>query len=480
MNIPVAMGPDIPLIVDLDGTVVLTDTLQESFIRLLFRNPIAALRSLAFLPFGRVAFKRHVNTHRPLESSMLPQRRELIEFLRAEKTGNRKIHLLTAADQGLAEEIASGIGLFDSVAGSRGDSNLKGAHKLAWLNENLPGDFIYIGDSVADLPVFLAARGAILCDAGNRVAKAVERAGVPILARLNSDRSRWRSFLSALRVHQWSKNVLIFLPLFLGHAYTQIGNAVTAALAFCIVSILASATYLINDLADLDADRAHPTKYKRAFASGNLSPGFGLCAAIVMIAGSMVAATALSVPFAAGLAAYLAGTLSYSFGLKRKPFLDVAIVAGLFTLRLVMGAAVLGLRQSPWLLAFSLVFFFSMALAKRYTEIRGAYVAPASPIPGRGYLGEDWPLVLGFGVASSLASLVVLLLFVTSEALLSGAYANPLWLYAVPAPVFAWQLRIWLFSHRGLLHDDPVVFALRDRVSLLLGLVMALFVALAL
>ena len=480
MNFPLTISDEVPLIVDLDGTVVLTDTLQESFVRLLFRNPLAALTSLAWLPLGRVAFKRRVNTHRPLDACRLPQRRELIEFLRAEKIGNRKIHLLTAADQNLAENIASEIGLFDSVAGSHGDNNLKGPHKLAWLQKNMPGDFIYAGDSAADLPVFLAARGAILCDAGNRVTRAVEKAGIPILARMDSERNRWRSFISAMRPHQWSKNILIFLPLFLGHAYAQTGNIIDSALAFCILSLLVSATYLINDLADLDADRMHPTKYKRAFASGVLSPGFGLAAAAVMITGTMAAALALSLPFAAGLAVYLVGTLAYSFGLKRAPFVDVLIVAALFTLRLVMGAAVLGLRQSPWLLAFSLVFFFSLALAKRYGEIRSAYVAPGSAIPGRGYQSDDWPLVLAFGVASTLASLVVLLLFVTSDALLSGAYSNPLWLYAVPFPVFAWQLRIWLFSHRAKLNDDPVVFALRDRISLLLGAAMAGFVALAL
>jgi 4-hydroxybenzoate polyprenyltransferase len=473
------IGTDVPLIVDLDGTILLTDSLQESFVRLLFRNPMAALGSLASLPLGRGAFKRSVNRHRPLAHSVLPQRRELVEFLKAQKSENRKIHLLTAADQHVAEEIASGIGIFDSVAGSDGKNNLKGENKLAWLREHLPGDFIYAGDSAADLPLFLAARGAILCDAGNRVTRAVERAGVPILARLDSDHKSWRGFLGALRIHQWSKNVLLFLPLFLAHAYTEPANIVQSVLAFCILSVLVSATYLINDLADLDADRMHPTKYRRALASGNLSPGFGLSASVVMIIGAVAAGTALSPGFGAGLVAYLMGTLAYSFGLKRVPFLDVSIVASLFTLRLFLGAAVLNVRQSPWLLAFSLVFFFSLALAKRYAEIRTA-ATPDSLVRGRGYRGDDFALVLAFGVAGSLASIVILLLFVTSDALVSGAYSNPLWLYAIPAPVFAWQMRIWLFSHRGLLDDDPVIFALRDRASLLLGFLMALSVALAL
>jgi 4-hydroxybenzoate polyprenyltransferase len=199
-----------------------------------------------------------------------------------------------------------------------------------------------------------------------------------------------------------------------------------------------------------------------------------------MIGGAILAALLLSLPFAFALLAYLVVTIAYSFGLKRIAFLDVSIVGTLFTLRLVMGTAVLDLVQSPWLLAFSLVFFFSMALAKRYGEVKGAARSGSPEIAGRGYQADDWPLVLAFGIASTLASIVVLLLFITSEAIESTAYSRPEWLYALPALVFAWQGRIWFFSHRMKLHDDPVVFALKDRVSLVLGAFVAIFTALAL
>ena len=441
---------------------------------------MAALGSLASLPFGRGAFKRSVNRHRPLAHSVLPQRRELVEFLKAQKSENRKIHLLTAADQHVAEEIASGIGIFDSVAGSDGKNNLKGENKLAWLREHLPGDFIYAGDSAADLPLFLAARGAILCDAGNRVTRAVERAGVPILARLDSDHKSWRGFLGALRIHQWSKNVLLFLPLFLAHAYTEPANIVQSVLAFCILSVLVSATYLINDLADLDADRMHPTKYRRALASGNLSPGFGLSASVVMIIGAVAAGTALSPGFGRRACRLSDGYAGLFFWPETRA-ISRRIDCGFA----VHAAAVHG-GCSPERPAIALaagilagfLLFAGTGQALRRNPHRGD--TRFTSCGAAGYRGDDFALVLAFGVAGSLASIVILLLFVTSDALVSGAYSNPLWLYAIPAPVFAWQMRIWLFSHRGLLDDDPVIFALRDRASLLLGFLMALSVALAL
>ena len=475
-----AADPEIPLVVDLDGTVILTDTLHESLVRLVFRNPVLALASVMGLARGRAAFKRQLAKHSPLGGTSLPQRGDLIELLRAEKMRNRKIHLVTAADQDIADEVAFTIGLFDSATGSDGTNNLKGARKLAWLKKSMPGEFLYAGDSAADLPLFLNARGAILCDVAGPTARAVEESGIPILARLNRERHPFRAFLAALRPHQWSKNVLIFLPLFLGHAYSDAGNILKSVTAFLILCVLASGTYLMNDLADLDADRLHPTKCRRAFAAGHLSLAVGIFASLAMIGGALLAASLLSLPFTFALSVYLVATLAYSFGLKRIAFLDVSIVGVLFTLRLVMGAAVLNLVQSPWLLAFSLVFFFSMALGKRYGEVKGAARSGSPEIAGRGYQADDWPLVLAFGIASTLASIVVLLLFITSEAIESAAYSRPEWLYALPALVFAWQARVWFYSHRMKLHDDPVVFALKDPVSLVLGVFVAIFTALAL
>ena len=242
-----------------------------------------------------------------------------------------------------------------------------------------------------------------------------------------------------------------------------------AALGFALLCLLSSATYIVNDLADLEADRAHATKRLRPFASGSLKIVHGLIAAPLMIVAALAGAFALSPPFAGALLAYLILTTAYSFGLKRVALLDVFVIGVLFTLRIVMGAEVAGLTHSAWLLSFALSFFISLALSKRHGEVMRAASADTGEIAGRGYRGSDWPVTLTFGVGIGLVSVVIMLLYMTNDAAPSGFYHQPGLLYAIPAVLTLWLMRIWLLSHRMVLHDDPVVFALRDRVSLALG-----------
>jgi 4-hydroxybenzoate polyprenyltransferase len=275
-----------------------------------------------------------------------------------------------------------------------------------------------------------------------------------------------------MRVHQWSKNILLFVPLFVGHAFNAqaLGRS---ALGFVLLSLLSSATYIINDLADLEADRAHPTKRVRPFASGHLKIANGLIAAPVLMIGALAGAYFLAPAFAAAMLAYLAMTLAYSYRLKRTPLLDVFIIGVLFTLRIVMGAELLDLAHSPWLLSFALAFFLSLALAKRHAEVMAATANRAEEIAGRGYRGADSPITLTFGVGVGLVSVVIMLLYMANDATPSGFYHHAGWLYAIPALLTLWLMRIWLLSHREELHDDPVIFALRDPASLLLGAVVA-------
>lgn len=283
-----------------------------------------------------------------------------------------------------------------------------------------------------------------------------------------------RSFLRALRPHQWSKNLLIFVPLFVGHAYDDPRKIVAAALGFLALCALASATYMLNDIADLEVDRAHAVRRQRPFASGALPVSAGLIAAPLIIAAALAGALLLSPTFAVTLLAYLVVTLGYSFGLKRIPLLDVFIIGALFTLRLVMGSAVIGISYSPWLLSFALAFFLSLALAKRHGEVLRASRENVNDIAGRGYRGDDWPITLSFGIGAGLVSVIIMLLYMTNDAAPSGFYAHVQWLYAMPAIISLWLMRIWLLSNRLMLHDDPVVFALRDRASLALGLAAAI------
>lgn len=459
----------VPLVVDLDGTLTVTDTLHESFVRLVFQDPPAALASLLRIGRGPAVVKRFVAERCELDAASLPYRSDLVDLINSEKERGRPIHLVTAADQSIADAVAAELGLFETATGSDGKRNLKGQAKLEHVRGQFAGGFIYAGDGSADLPVFIAARGVILCDVGTRTARAVAQAGTPVFARLRRAISPAQSWPRALRVHQWAKNILLFVPLFVGHAYGDITKIAATVLGFMLLCVLSSATYILNDLADLDADRLHATKRLRPFASGSLKIKYGLGAGAFMMLGALAGAFALSPPFAAALLAYLALTLAYSFGLKRIPLLDVFIIGLLFTLRIVMGAEVTGLNHSPWLLSFAMAFFLSLALSKRHGEVMRAARIDVEEIVGRGYRGNDWPITLTFGIGVGLVSVVIMLLYMTNDAAPSGFYGQPGWLYGIPALLTVWLMRVWLLSNRMLLHDDPVVFALRDRVSLALG-----------
>jgi 4-hydroxybenzoate polyprenyltransferase len=397
-----------------------------------------------------------------------------------EKLRGREVHLVTAADQSTADAVARELGLFASAIGSDGEINLKSARKLERLRETFPGGFIYAGDSPADLPVFRAARGVILCDAGASTTAAVAQSGTPLLATLNRPAGEWRHWMRAIRLHQWSKNLLLFVPMFVGHVYGDPAVLWKTAIAFALLCVLSSATYVLNDLADLDADRQHAMKRLRPFASGDLKVFHGLIVAPAMIVLALAGALMLSPAFALALLCYLALTLWYSMGLKRVALLDVFIIGVLFTLRIVMGAAVADIGHSAWLLSFSLAFFLSLALAKRHGEVMRAARIDADEIAGRGYRGSDWPVTLSFGIGIALTSVVIMLLYMTNDAAPSGFYQHPGWLYAIPALLTIWLMRIWLLSNRMLLHDDPVVFALQDRASLVLGLAVSITFYLAL
>lgn len=284
----------------------------------------------------------------------------------------------------------------------------------------------------------------------------------------------------ALRIHQWSKNIIIFVPLILAHAYNDLSKILAAVLAFATVCLLASGTYIVNDILDIEADRKHPTKNKRPFASRRISVASGIGVAAVIIAASLAAAFSISHLFAAVLLLYLTITLLYSFVVRSLPLIDVFAIAVLFTLRIFMGAAVIDVEQSPWLLSFSLSFFLSLALAKRHGEIMLAAGNQKKIIARRGYVFSDWPLTLTFGVNAGLTSIVIMLLYLANEAAPSGYYKDLSWLYIIPGAITVWIMRIWLLAHRKSLHSDPVIFALSDLTSLALGLlvVAAFYIAL--
>lgn len=470
---------DLPLIVDLDHTLLLTDSLDEQAVQALFHRPYNLLKALLKLRQGKAALKQALAGEIEFSTAALPFREDLIVWLRAEAARGRAIHLCSAAHQSVVDPIAARVGIFASSVGS-GEQNLKGRAKAEYLNRSFPDGFVYVGDSAVDLHVWRVASGIVLAGAGWRVVRQARSLGKPIEAEFTNPPLTVRDCLKAFRVHHWSKNALIFVPLVLAHAFTDLKAVGVTFLGLCCLLLVTSATYLINDVADLDTDRRHWSKRKRAVASGRLPIRWAIGLAALGLGAAFIGAMALPTGFSLALAAYLVLTLAYSFGLKRIPLLDTFIIGILFTTRLVMGMALLGHPYSEWLLTFSLFFFTSLAIAKRHTEIVRAGGGGEHSLSSRGYRVQDGELTLALGIATGVASLLIMVLFIVEELLRREGYSNPKMLWSVPVFLAIWIGRIWLLSHRGEMSDDPVSFALRDRMSIGLGFAVATFFVLAL
>ena len=457
-----------PLVVDMDGTLTRVDTLYETFAAALFRRPLQTLGAFGVLArSGVAAFKDRLSRIASIDVETLPLCEELVLHLHEEKGRGRSLHLATAADRPIAERLAARIGVFESVHATENGHNLKGAAKAARLVELFPDGFAYAGDHRADLPVWRAAASAIVVASGSLHRRVAET--TPVERAFAGRRSDWRAWIAAARPHQWSKNLLVLAPIALGWSQLTaqgLGRALAATVLLCA---LASLTYVVNDISDVAADRRHPTKRARPFASGALPVRDGLVAAGLGIPLVLGASLLISPAVTACLALYTVTTLAYSLGLKRAPLLDVFLIGVLFGVRVALGVAAASLEWSAWLLTFSMFFFFSLGLAKRHTELIRAVNAGTSEIRGRGYRAEDRDLTLVFGVSSMMAAIVLVVLYLVDEVFPAGVYAEPRWLWAAPALMFLWATRVWLLANRGEMNDDPVVFALRDRVSLGLG-----------
>jgi 4-hydroxybenzoate polyprenyltransferase/phosphoserine phosphatase len=457
----------IPLCVDLDGTVIKTDLLWESMLRLVARNPFY----LFVLPFwflrGRAHLKSEIARRIELNPASLPCHTEFVEFLREQHAHGRRVVLATASNHSLAECVAAHLGVFSEVIASDHHTNLRSRAKAARLVERFGHrGFDYAGNSNADRAVWREARHAIVVGAPRRDlpdARVFPAPGrmVPNLFRL-------------LRPHHWTKNFIIFAPLLTAH---QLGNSAhvrSAALAFVAFSLCASALYVLNDLLDLDADRHHANKRGRPFASGALPIPLGLVLVPLLLAGAAAFTTALPGRFALVIAAYFGLTTAYSYWIKRLALLDVFLLAGLYTIRLVAGHEATGVAYSAWLLVFSMFIFLSLALVKRFQELK----TYNSHSPGRGYTPGDLELIASLGSSSGYLSVLVLALYVNSEQVRT-LYHHPLLLLLICPLFLFWISRIWLLAHRGQLHDDPVLFALRDRMSYLVGLLTLLIIWIA-
>lgn len=467
------------LVVDLDGTLIRSDMLAECLFAGLARAPAATVGAVVGAR-GRAALKARLAAVARPDIARLPLREAVLARIEQARAAGRRIALVSAADASLVAAVAHRLGLFDEAHGSDGRRNLKGPAKAAFLVERYGrGGFDYIGDSRADLAVWAAARRAISAgaDAGLRAELSALRPDAEHLDPAPGPATRLRPYLRAMRLHQWLKNALVLLPALASHA-TEPGIWAAALVGAIAFSLVASSVYLLNDLVDLDADRAHPRKCRRPFASGaaGLLPGAALAAALLGLAG-LLAAVALPAGFVLVLVIYYALTLAYSLWLKRLLVIDILTLAGLFTLRVVAGAAATGIVLSPWMLAFSGFLFLSLAAMKRQTELVDGLRAGRERAAGRAYAVDDLPVVTMMAIAAGYSAVLVFALYVSSPAV-QALYAAPSVLWGACPILLAWISRLVMLAHRGLMDDDPVVFAVRDPFSLTCGAgVLALAVA---
>jgi 4-hydroxybenzoate polyprenyltransferase/phosphoserine phosphatase len=452
--------------VDLDGTLIRTDTLWESLLLLARSRPWQLLWAVVWLFRGKAYFKHQLAARVRPDATLLPYRAEVLESLRELKASGVTLCLTTAADRRVATEVARHLGLFDEVIASDGSLNCSSSNKLAAIRERL-GDsqFSYWGDSRADLPLWEAAYEAGVVAPKSGLWRAVSK--VSDRARIIAPASGLvRPLVGALRPHQWAKNLLLLLPVFLAHQWADVGKLALALLAVTAFSAAASGVYVINDLFDIQSDRQHPTKRRRPFAAGELSVPLGLGLAGLALAGA-VALTVCCLPaaFTGWLAVYLLTTTAYSLRLKKEIVIDVLVLASLYTLRIAAGAAAVSVPLSPWLLAFAMFFFLSLALGKRYIELRSRSGTTDDLLPGRGYRLDDAGLLEQIGPTSGYLAVLVFCLYIESHAV-GRLYRHPelLWL-ACPLLLY-WLTRFWLLARRRLIEYDPVAFALKDRTSL--------------
>ena len=473
------MSEQLPLCVDLDGTLVHSDMLLESFIRLLRQKFLY----IFFIPFwllkGKSCLKHEIAAKVSIDYGCLPYNRKLIAYLEKEKKKGRSIVLVTASDKIIAEAVAAHLNLFDEVLASTERLNLKGKQKAAVLLEKYAEKgFDYIGNEAVDIHIWKHAATAISVNHGRGLRQILSECDKVEYLETDTEKSFFRSSLRALRPHQWAKNILVFVPLLLAHSYFDQSRVLSTLLAFVSFCLCASAVYIFNDLMDLDADRRHPEKKNRPFAAGDLSILSGLVLSALLLLLSAFLAFNISSGYTLVFAIYFLTTTAYSLGLKSVALLDVFILAGLYTLRVLAGTFSADVELSFWLLAFSLFIFFSLAMLKRYSELYNLEQREKKKMVVRGYSTDDKDILALLGVASGYISVLVLALYITTPEHMVE-YRNPEFLWIVFPALLYWISRVWLLACRGQMNEDPVLFSLRDVPSYFIVLIAATGVVLA-
>jgi 4-hydroxybenzoate polyprenyltransferase len=460
----------IPICVDLDGTLTPVDTLHENLLDLCRHSPRSLLSLPLWISKGKAHFKHMTAASMQADVALIPIRDDLLVWLKSERAKGRRLVLATACNRRMAENIASKLEIFDDIVASSHTENLSGESKRRALVARYgERGFDYVGNGPADMAVWRSARQAIVVGGSRIAARAARTADVAQVFPVA--RPPVRAWFRAMRLHQWVKNALVFIPALSAHRIAVPAVFIASLLAFVSFSLCASSVYVVNDLLDLSSDRRHPRKRTRPFAAGTLSARSGLMFAALLLLGSYAIALAIGRWFCLVLSAYYVITWAYSLRLKRAALVDVMTLAGLYTLRIIAGSTATMIEPSFWLLAFSIFVFLCLGNIKRYAELYDAKQEGKIGGHGRGYSGHDLELLMNMGVASGFCAIVVMALYINSpDSMALYRHVQLMWLIC-PLLLY-WISRMWLLASRGQMDDDPVVFAIKDRISLTtLGLI---------
>lgn len=471
-EVPVStVSASYPLVLDLDGTLIQTDLVLESALNYVRQRPLRLFALLYWAFRGIALLKRELATRSQIAVDLLPVNEPLAAYARRAAETGRVVVVATAANEILARKVCARFPFVSEVLSSSDRVNLKGRRKAVAISQRFPAGYVYAGDATADLAVWKTARFGVFAGRTSGLLRKMQT-----LTQLEADfappKPGLAVWMRAMRIHQWSKNGLLFLPLMLAGGVLDTAGWLACAVGVLAMGLTASATYLVNDLFDLEADRQHWRKRNRPIASGEINILQSVGTSVSLLAVGLGLAGAIGgLPVFGLVLLYCATTLAYSLYLKRIPLLDVTVLAGLFTLRLGLGAVIVDVRPSPWLMVFSMFLFLSLALVKRLTEIRHnvAIINAAGTMHGRGYLPADAPLIASLGVSATMSAILIMVLYLIEEAFSNELYTTPELLWAVPGLIGLWLGRIWLLCGRDLLNDDPVAFAIGDRLSILLG-----------
>lgn len=466
------------LCLDLDGTLIKSDALFESLFQLIKINPLLLFFVPIWLMKGKPNLKEEIDKRIDFDAANLPYNQELLEYAIQQKELGRKVYLATASHISIAEKVANHLGIFDGVYATKDGYNLKSDKKAIVLNEVFgKGNYVYAGDAKVDFNIWKDSAAAIVVSNSKSFINSVS-SKFAIEKSFYNEVNLPKKIIKQIRVYQWVKNILLFLPIILAHSLGNIKELTDVVIGFFSFSVSASFVYVLNDLLDLDSDRSHPRKKFRPLASGDLPIQIGITLVPILLIIGIGLSFLLSPEFQLILLSYIVLTTAYSFSLKKFPILDIILLATLFTSRIVAGAFAADVELSMWILAFSMFFFMNLAVLKRYTELLVMKKKNEIEAKGRGYTIEDMGLLLSIGPAAGFLSVLVFVLYLNSTQA-TTLYSNPsaLWLIS---PIFLyWISRIWHLSVRGNMTDDPIVFAVKDKVSYIIGFLIFLIAAFA-